>query len=69
MRTQEYRSKGAACLLAAEHAKSSEGRARWLAMAQAWFKLAESADLMDIAESDDATDDDEAFSKTGRSSH
>jgi hypothetical protein len=56
MRTQEYRSKAAACLLAAEDAKSSEGRMRWLAMAQAWFKLAESADLMDLAEFDDATD-------------
>jgi hypothetical protein len=61
MRTQEYRSKAAACLLAAENAKSSEGRMRWLAMAQAWFKLAESADLMDLAESDDATDHDEAY--------
>jgi hypothetical protein len=66
MHSQEYRSKGAACLLAAEHAKSPDGRARWLAMAQAWFKLAESADLMDIAESDDATEDDGAFSKTAR---
>ena len=62
MGTQEYRFKGAACLLAAEHAKSSEGRARWLAMAQAWFKLAESADLMDLAESQDATDKDGAYS-------
>jgi hypothetical protein len=49
MRTQAK----AACRLAAEYAKSSEGRVRWLAMAQAWFKLAESADLMDLAESDD----------------
>jgi hypothetical protein len=30
-------------------------------MAQAWFKLAESADLMDLAESDDAIDHDEAY--------
>jgi hypothetical protein len=32
-------------------------------MAQAWFKLAESADLMDLAESDDATDHDKAYFK------
>jgi hypothetical protein len=64
MRTQEYRSKAAACVLAAERAKSSRRRVRWLAMAQAWFLLAESADLMDLAESYDATDHDEAYSKT-----
>ena len=63
MRTPEYRSKAAACVLAAERAKSSRRRVRWLAMAQAWFLLAESADLMDLAEFYDATDHDEAYFK------
>jgi hypothetical protein len=41
MRVQEYRSKCAACLLAAEHSRLPEVRVQWLAMAQAWLKLAD----------------------------
>jgi hypothetical protein len=54
--SQEYRSKGAACVLAAENSKSSQERARWLSMAQAWFKLAHDADRRASGVSEDATD-------------
>jgi hypothetical protein len=54
MRSQEYRSKGAACLLAAENSKLSADRAGWLSMAQAWFKLAKDVDRKELMVSDDA---------------
>jgi hypothetical protein len=44
MRSQEYRYKAAACLLAAENSKSIEMRAEWLSMAGIWFRLADEAD-------------------------
>lgn len=44
MHSAEYRSNAAACLLAAENAKVPDAKARWLAMAQAWSRLAEDAD-------------------------
>jgi hypothetical protein len=49
-RVEEYRVKAAACLLAAENTKLPEARARWLAMAQAWNRLADEADRMAIRE-------------------
>lgn len=39
-----YRAKAAACLLAAASLKLPDVRARWLAMAQAWNRLADEAD-------------------------
>ena len=44
MHSEEHRSKAAACLLAAESLKLPDVRARWLAMAQAWNRLADEAD-------------------------
>jgi hypothetical protein len=44
MRSEEYRSKAAACLLAAASMKEQTVRARWLAMAQAWNRLADEAE-------------------------
>jgi hypothetical protein len=46
--SEEYRSKAAACLLAAETTTFPDVRARWLAMAQAWNRLAEEADRREI---------------------
>ena len=48
MRSEDYRSKAAACLLAAESLKEPNVRARWLAMAQAWNRLADEAERMAI---------------------
>ncbi len=48
MRSEEYRSKAAASLLAAESMKDPSVRARWLAMAQAWNRLADEAERMAI---------------------
>ncbi len=49
MRSEEYRSKAAACLLAAENfAKLPDVRARWLAMAQAWNRLADEAERREL---------------------
>jgi hypothetical protein len=56
MRSQEYRSKGAACLLAAENSKWSSDRAGWLSMAQAWFRLADDVDRRTLAVPQDATE-------------
>ena len=44
MASDEYRVKAAACVLAAESFKAPEVRARWLAMAQAWNRLADEAE-------------------------
>jgi hypothetical protein len=44
MGVQEYRSKSATCFLTALHFKLPDVRARWLAMAQAWNRLADEAD-------------------------
>jgi hypothetical protein len=46
MDSEEYRVKAAACLLAAESTNLPEARARWLAMAQAWNRLADEVDRM-----------------------
>lgn len=51
MRSEEYREKAAACLLAAESFKAPDVRARWLAMAQAWNRLAEEAERMAVHDS------------------
>jgi hypothetical protein len=48
MYSEEYRAKAAACLLAAESLKEPNTRARWLAMAQAWNRLADDAERMQI---------------------
>jgi hypothetical protein len=50
---QEYRSKGAACVLAAESSQLPEVRAQWLAMAQTWFRLADLAEKSSSAKADD----------------
>ena len=57
MRVQEYRSKWAACLLAAEHSKLPEVRAQWLAMAQAWLRLADEAEKRMDPAPDDGMDE------------
>ena len=44
MDSEGYRVKAAACLLAAVSTKLPEGRAGWLAMAQARNRLADEAD-------------------------
>jgi len=44
MHSEEYRTKAAACLLAAETTKQADAKARWLAMAHAWNRLADEAD-------------------------
>jgi hypothetical protein len=46
--SEEYRSKAATCLLAAESTTFPDAQARWLAMAQAWNRLAEEADRREI---------------------
>lgn len=51
MRSEEYRDKAAAGLLAAETLKGPDVRARWLAMAQAWNRLAEEAERMAVQDS------------------
>jgi hypothetical protein len=48
MYSEEYRAKAAACLLAAEGLKDPNTRTRWLAMAQAWNRLADDAERMQI---------------------
>jgi hypothetical protein len=48
MYSEEYRSKAAACLLVAESMKDPNVRTRWLAMAQAWNRLADEAERMAI---------------------
>jgi hypothetical protein len=48
MHSEEYRSRAAACLLAAENVKPPDARARWLAMAHAWIRLAEDADRREL---------------------
>lgn len=50
MRSEDYRSKAAACLLAAESLKEPNVRARCLAMAQAWNRLADKAERRSIRE-------------------
>jgi hypothetical protein len=58
MRAQEYRSKSAACFLAAEHSKLPDVRNRWLAMAQAWLKLADEVEKrtrLDLVDGKDET--------------
>ena len=46
MDPEGYRVKAAACLLAAEGTNQPDTRTRWLAMAQAWNRLADEADRM-----------------------
>jgi len=41
MHFQEYRAKGAACVLAAKNSKSPSERIGWLSMADIWLTLAE----------------------------
>jgi hypothetical protein len=48
MHADEYRTKAAACLLVAESLKDQNVRARWLAMAQAWNRLADETERMQI---------------------
>ena len=48
MHADEYRAKAAACLLGAESLKDPNTRARWLAMAQAWNRLADETERMQI---------------------
>jgi hypothetical protein len=43
MDSEGYRVKAAACLLAAQNTNQLEARAQWLAMAQAWNRLADEA--------------------------
>ncbi len=50
MSAEEYRSKAAACLLAAESLEGSDVRARWLAMAQAWNRLADEAERKQLTD-------------------
>jgi hypothetical protein len=57
MSVQEYRSKSAACFLAAEHSKLPDVRARWLALAQAWLKLADEVEKRRRSELSDEKDD------------
>ncbi len=44
MSSGEYLSNAAACLLAAKTSNAPSERVRWLAMAQAWKRLAEEAE-------------------------
>jgi hypothetical protein len=48
MYADAYRSKAAECLLIAETLSFPDGRTRWLAMAQAWNRLADDAERMAI---------------------
>ena len=57
MRVQEYRSKSAACFLAAAHSKLPDVRNRWLAMAQAWLKLADQVEKRRYSELGDGKDE------------
>lgn len=51
MRSQQYRERAAACLLAAGSVTLADGRNRMLAMAQASNRLADGADRRDLHES------------------
>jgi hypothetical protein len=48
MDPDEYRAKAAACRLVAESSKDPNIRTRWLAMAQAWNRVADEAERIAI---------------------